>query len=160
MKHLFINSFISKDYAALYSKLELVLITWLIVLIAIIIDLFAGLRKASQLGELHTSEGFKRTVTKVTQYYGLMCFALMFDILSSLVFPLPYFTMLASFFLVFIEGKSVFEKAHEKDRRKAHESIKDLIALIENKDDLLKGVSEILKNSETKQQEVQDDTNR
>ena len=145
MKILFINAFLSKDYEALYQKIELELIMWIIVLIAIIIDLISGLRKASQLGELHTSYGFRRTVSKMVQYYGLLSFAFMFDVLSSMVLPLPYFTMLASFFLVFIEAKSVLEKAHEKDRRKMNDSMKDLIVLFENKDDLLKGVVEILK---------------
>lgn len=149
MTQTFINSFISKDYETLFDKLELVLIMWIIVLIAIVIDLVSGLQKATKLGEDHTSYGFRRTVTKSVQYYGLMSFAFMFDVLSSLVSPMPYFSMLASFFLVFIEGKSVFEKAQEKDRRKVNESIKDLITLIENKDNLLKGVSEILKSSET-----------
>ena len=81
----------------------------------------------------------------------------MFDVLSSLVLPLSYFSMLASFFLVFIEAKSVFEKAQDKDRRKINESIKDLVILIENKDNLLKGVSEILKNTENLQNKKDDD---
>lgn len=148
MKQLFINSFISKDYETLYDKLELVIIMWIIVLIAIAIDLIAGLRKATLLGEIHTSYGFRRTVSKAIQYYALMCFAFLFDVLSSLVSPVPYFTMLSACFLVFIEAKSVFEKAHEKDRRKMNENVKDLITLIENKDDILKGISEILNNTE------------
>lgn len=158
MNLLFINAFLNKDYETLYQKIELELIMWIIVLIAIIIDLISGLRKASQLGELHTSYGFRRTVSKMVQYYGLLSFAFMFDVLSSMVLPMPYFTMLASFFLVFIEAKSVLEKAKDKDRRKMNESIKDLAILFENKDDLLKGVAELLKNSENKQKD-KDDTN-
>lgn len=157
MTQLFINSFLSKDYETLSTKLELVMIMWIIVLIAIIIDLISGLRKATVLGEIHTSYGFRRTVSKMVQYYGLLCFAFMFDVLSSLVLPLSYFSMLASFFLVFIEAKSVFEKAQDKDRRKINESIKDLVILIENKDNLLKGVSEILKNTENLQNKKEDD---
>ncbi len=157
MNLLFINEFLNKDYETLSTKLELVMIMWIIVLIAIIIDLISGLQKATLLGEIHTSYGFRRTVSKMVQYYGLLCFAFMFDILSSLVLPLSYFSLLASFFLVFIEAKSVFEKAQDKDRRRINESIKDLVILIENKDDLLKGVSEILKNTENSQNEKNDD---
>lgn len=157
MTQLFINSFISKDYETLSTKLELVMIMWIIVLIAIAIDLISGLKKATLLGEIHTSYGFRRTVSKMVQYYGLLCFAFMFDVLSSPVLSLSYFSMLASFFLVFIEAKSVFEKAQDKDRRKINESIKDLIILIENKDNLLKGVSEILKNTENSKNEKEND---
>lgn len=157
MKLLFINSFISRDYESLYGKVELVIVMWIIVLVAIAIDLCAGLRKATLLGEVHTSYGFRRTVSKAVQYYALMCFAFLFDVLSSLVSPIPYFTMLSACFLVFIEAKSVFEKAHEKDRRKMNQNIKDLITLVENKDDLLKGVSEILNNAEHKLKEESND---
>lgn len=156
MTQLFIHSFLAKDYEALTTKLELVMIMWVIVLIAIVIDLISGLRKATLLGEIHTSYGFRRTVSKMVQYYGLLCFAFMFDVLSSLVLPLSYFSMLASFFLVFIEAKSVLEKAQDKDRRKINENLKDLIILIENKDNLLKGVSEILEKSENTQTEEHD----
>lgn len=157
MTQLFINSFISKDYETLSTKLELVMIMWIIVLIAIAIDLISGLKKATLLGEIHTSYGFRRTVSKMVQYYGLLCFTFMFDVLSSPVLSLSYFSMLASFFLVFIEAKSVFEKAQDKDRRKINESIKDLIILIDNKDNLLKGVSEILKNTDNSKNEKEND---
>ncbi len=163
MTSLFINSFLEKDYETLATKLELIIIMWIIVLIAIIIDLISGLRKATLLGEVHTSYGFRRTVSKMVQYYGLLCFAFMFDVLASLVLPMSYFSMLASFFLVFIEAKSVFEKAKDKDRRKMNESIKDLLVLIENKDNILKGVSEILKNAEkdsTEKEQKDNDDNQ
>lgn len=145
MNLLFINSFLSKDYDTLESKLILVLIMWFIVLLAIIIDLIAGVRKAIQLDEARTSQGFKRTVTKLMQYYGLLCFALMFDVLASIVEPMPYITALASIFLVFIEAKSVYEKAEEKDRRRMTKEADKLITLLENRGDVLKALSEIIK---------------
>lgn len=153
MTSIFITSFLEKDYATLYTKLELVLIMWAIVLVAIIMDLISGLRKASREGLLHTSYGFRRTVKKAVEYYGLMCFAFMFDILGSLVLPLPYFSMIASVFLVFIEAKSVFEKVHKNDRQKVTESVKDLISLLEHRDDLAEGILDILNRSIKKEEE-------
>lgn len=160
MTNLFIQSFLAHDYVTLSTKLQLVIIMWIIVLVAIVIDLISGLRKATLLGEIHTSYGFRRTVSKMVQYYGLLCFAFMFDVLASLIVPMPYFSLMASVFLVFIEAKSVFEKAHDKDRRKMNDSLKDLIALIENKDNLLKGVTQILKNTETSLNKLNDDDNK
>lgn len=150
---LFITSFLAKDYVALELKLELVMIMWFIVLFAIIIDLIAGVRKARQLGEARTSQGFKRTVNKLCQYYGLMCFAFMFDILASVVEPLPYFTTIAALFLVFIEAKSVFEKAEDKDRRKITKEVEKLVTVLENRGDVLKAISEIIKKEEGKENE-------
>lgn len=156
MNLLFINSFLAKDYGTLESKLILVLIMWFIVLLAIIIDLVAGVRKAMQLDEARTSQGFKRTVTKLMQYYGLLSFALMFDILASIVEPLPYITALASIFLVFIEAKSVYEKAEEKERRKLSRELDTLVILMENKDNIIKAASEIIKNENNKKQNEKD----
>lgn len=153
MKLLFINSFMTKDYETLEIKLELVMIMWVVVLIAIIIDLIAGVRKARQLGEATTSQGFKRTVNKLVQYYGLLSFAFLFDILASIVEPLPYFTALASIFLVFIEAKSVYEKAEEKDRRKMSKEADKLVTILENRGDVLKAIAEILKKEEEKENE-------
>ncbi|PXV63874.1 hypothetical protein CLV62_112124, partial [Dysgonomonas alginatilytica] len=85
--------------------------------------------------------------------YGLLCFAFMFDVLASFIAPLPYFTLLASAFLVFIEAKSVMEKAHEKDRRKLNKSIKELAILLEHKEDVLKGITELLKEKEKEEKE-------
>ena len=159
MTTLFINSFLAKDYTALETKLELVMIMWSIVLGAIIIDLVAGVTKAKRLGEARTSQGFKRTVTKVVQYYGLMCFAFMFDVLASIVEPLPYCTALAALFLVFIEAKSVFEKAEDKDRRKMTKEAEKLVTILENRGDVLKAIAEIIKKEEDKEKENQDETN-
>ncbi|PXV60134.1 hypothetical protein CLV62_13154, partial [Dysgonomonas alginatilytica] len=85
--------------------------------------------------------------------YGLLCFAFMFDVLASFIAPLPYFTLLASAFLIFIEWKSVLEKAQDKDRRKMNKSIKEIAVLLEHKDDILKGITELLKEKEEKENE-------
>lgn len=150
MELLFINSFLHKDYQVLMFKLELVFAMWIIVLVAIIIDLISGLRKASQLGEIHTSYGFRRTVSKLIQYYAVLCFAFMFDLIASFFVPLPYFTFLATFFLVFIEAKSVFEKGQDKDRRKMKDSARELITILEHKDEVLKGLNKLLEEKEEK----------
>lgn len=159
MTQLFVNSFMSKDYDSLELKLELVMIMWIVVLVAIIIDLIAGVHKAKRLGEATTSQGFKRTVNKLVQYYGLLSFAFLFDILASIVEPLPYFTALAALFLVFIEAKSVFEKAEEKDRRKMSKEADKLVTILENRGDVLKAIAEILKKEEKEdEKETTDNT--
>lgn len=151
MTQLFINSFLNQNYGALYQKFELIVILWIIVLAAIIIDLISGLYKSHQIGEPQTSFGFRRTVGKAIQYFGLMSFALMFDVLISLAISTSYISILCCFFLVFIEAKSVLEKAQEKDRRRMQKSIKDLITLIENKDNILKGIDKIITNNTQKE---------
>lgn len=146
---LFIDSILAHDYPQLTARLSLVLVMWLVVLAAVVINLIAGVNKARSAGIARTSYGFRRTVSKLVQYYSVMLFALMFDIIASLLVKIPYFTMLASAFLVFIEARSVYEKAEDKIKKKAAENISHLLILLDNRDDLLKALSEILKNKES-----------
>lgn len=142
---LFVNSFLSGDYAVFRTQVAIVGVMWLLVAIAIIIDLISGVRKARERGEMRTSYGFKQTVNKMVLYYAFMLFAFMFDCIGMFFYPLPAVTLIASAFLIFIECKSVLEKAHDKDKRKFNRSLNELVMLLENKDDLLKGITEIIK---------------
>lgn len=149
---LFIESLLTGDFATLRLKLAIVGIMWLLVTLAIIIDLISGWHKAKERGEARTSYGLRRTVSKTVLYYALMLFAFMFDCIGTFFYPQPYITLIAAAFLIFIECKSILEKAHDKDKWKMNKSLEDLNIILDNKDDLLKGLSEILKN-QTKENE-------
>ena len=71
--------------------LMLICIMYLVIFGLIATDLWAGVRKAKQRGEMRTSEAYKRTITKISRYYN-MAFALsLVDITqSALVFYLDY----------------------------------------------------------------------
>lgn len=147
-----IEAFLTEDYEALRVKLAIIGIMWLLVAIAISIDLISGWKKAKERGEARTSYGLRRTVTKTVLYYALMIFAFMFDCIGMFFYDQPCVTLVAAAFLIFIEAKSIFEKAHDKDKRKLNKSLEDLSLLLEHKDDIAKGVAEILKN-QLKEQE-------
>lgn len=148
---LFIQSLLNGDFKTLETKLAIVAIMWLLVSIAIVIDLISGYKKAKERGEARTSYGLRRTVTKAVLYYALMLFAFMFDCIGTFFYPLPYVTFIAAAFLIFIEGRSILEKAHDKDKRKLNKSLEELSIILDNRDDLLKGIAEIVKNQIEKQ---------
>ncbi|GAB6122261.1 phage holin family protein [Dysgonomonas termitidis] len=154
---LIIESLLTGDFVTLRLKLAIISIMWLLVAIAISLDLISGWRKARERGEQRTSYGLRRTVTKAVLYYALMLFAFMFDCIGMFFYDEPYITLIAAGFLIFIEAKSILEKAHEKDKKKIGKSLEELTAVFENKDDLIKGITEIvkkqLKNSETEENE-------
>lgn len=129
----------------LHMILAIIGIMWFLVALAICIDLFSGVRKAKERGEVRTSYGFQQTVNKVVMYYCFMLFALMFDCIGMFFYPLPFTTLVAATFLIFIEFKSVLEKAHEKDKRKFNKSMRDLAILLDNREDLMNGFVEIVK---------------
>lgn len=142
---LIIQTLLTGDYVTARIDAAIIGIMWLLVAIAIVIDLFSGVRKARERGEMRTSYGFKQTVNKVVLYYAFMLFALMFDCIGMFFYPLPVVTFVCAAFLIFIEGKSVFEKAHDKDKRKFTKSVEELVILLENREELIKGLSELVK---------------
>lgn len=150
-----VESFLTEDFSTLRIKLAIVAIMWLLVAVAITLDLVSGWRKAKQRGEARTSFGLRRTVSKTVLYYALMLFAFMFDCIGMFFYDEPCVTLVAAGFLIFIEAKSIFEKAHDKDRRKLHRHLEDLSLLLENREDLAKGIAELIR----KQTELQTNNN-
>jgi len=153
MKLLFIKSILEGDYSSLKIKLIIVAIMWLFVFAAIAIDLRSGYMKAKIRGEARTSYGLKRTISKVNLYYTALFFAFMLDVIITFVItsfnapipPIPFVTILASLYLIYVEGRSVFEKAEDKEKIRLSKNLDDIVTLIENKDDLLTALSEVIK---------------
>ncbi len=157
---LIIQSYLTQDFSDVRLKLAIVGIMWLFVAIAITLDLVSGWRKARERNEARTSYGLRRTVTKTVLYYAMMLFAFMFDCIGMFFYAQPYVTFVAAGFLIFIEAKSILEKAHDKDRRKLSSSLKELSIILDNKDDLIKGLTELVKKlSQQKDKEENDEKN-
>ena len=57
------------------NMLIIALVAMIVVLLAMIVDLFSGLRKAKVRGEYRSSEALKRTFTKFITYEGGMIIA-------------------------------------------------------------------------------------
>ncbi|GAB0154767.1 hypothetical protein CHRYSEOSP005_00270 [Chryseobacterium sp. Alg-005] len=145
-----ILEFLKGDYAAIINKLIVVGILWSAVLLAMIIDFYFGIRKAKQIGEVRSSEGYKRSVSKFNQYFGMLLYAFIFDAIVPISYffeypisAIPVVSLLATVALVFTEAKSVHEKADEKQRRKVNASIFQVLELIEKKDEVF---NELLEN--------------
>jgi len=153
---LFIDSLLKGDYATLKIKLAIVGIMWLFVLAAIIVDLRSGYSKAKQRGEARNSYGLKRTVSKFTLYYSCLLLAFMIDaiimyVLTAFSTPIPaipYITVIGSAYLIYVEARSVMEKAEEKEKVRLTKNLSELLTFLENKDDVIKGLSETIKKAQ------------
>lgn len=151
---------IKHDYDAIFLRLIIISCLWGVVLIAMGTDFYYGIRKAKKIGEVRTSEGYKRTVDKFTQYYGMLFFALLFDAIIPVSylfsFPmsgLPFITLIATIVLVFTEGKSVMEKGDEKLRRKTDQSFAQLLNILEKNGDLTAKLHDYMINQATKEKD-------
>lgn len=100
-------------------RVGIILVCWFFTVVSSIVDFWSGTTTAKALGQALMSHGFRRTVTKIGDYVRLMLFALMFDILGSLLsfYIVPFATILCTIAVIYIEGKSVVENSK---RKKAH----------------------------------------
>lgn len=134
----FIPEFITQDYNGMMIKGLIVTFVWLLVAIMIALDLYAGVGKAKQAGEMRSSEGYRRTTKKIKEYYMVMICALIFDCFVSIItyylpFPMPYIPIMTlgiGFWHCFVEFRSIQEKADDKHRRKMNEGLTDLVQII------------------------------
>lgn len=100
-------------------RVGIILICWIFMILSSIVDFWSGTTTAKALGQALMSHGFRKTITKIGDYVRLMLFALMFDILGSLLsfYIIPFATILYTVAVIYIEGKSVVENSK---RKKAH----------------------------------------
>lgn len=92
-------------------------------------DFWAGVRKAKQRKEKITSEGWKRTVDKVSRYYNMLLALTVVDCMQisgiwyldnyyNYQIPIfPFITMLGAMVVAIIEVKSILEQAEEKSKK-------------------------------------------
>lgn len=117
----------------------------LIVLMAMMVDLGAGLYKAHLRGDARRSEALKRTGYKFCLYQGTILIASGIDLLVhfsklylwfgwEMVYNLPLVTIMLGVFWCFVEFLSVKEKADEKthsDIAKAERMARALLKIVE-----------------------------
>ena len=110
--------------------LLVIAIVCIIVLMAMMLDLVVGMRKAKMAGVYRSSEAFKRTVTKFITYEGgiLVAGCIDFLILLTQIVSLigldvltnvPIVTILIGILLCGVEGWSIWEKAEDKQRNRS-----------------------------------------
>lgn len=120
----------------------LILLCYVIILGFIFCDLRAGIRKAKERGEYRTSDGFKRTIEKISKYFN-MTFALsLIDVVQIAlifflyqfykvdIFMVPWFTFIATGYVGYVEIKSIWEPADIKERKQQQDYRRALMALI------------------------------
>ena len=148
-----IIDYLEGDYKTLITTLFVVCFAWIVVIVAMLIDLYFGVKKAKELGEATSSEGFRRTINKATYYFAFLFD--IFDVVTPYFFPHPLGSVpFVSIFvaLVFTEAKSVREKAENKARRRTDDSFRKMLELMQNREDVMKEIADHLKKERQKQE--------
>lgn len=121
------------------GQLNLVAFVYVFIFVIVLLDLWAGIRKAKARGEYRSSYGLRKTVEKLRKYYNMMLAITATDIIqmfaihnlhtqgSGNTLPvIPLFTIVGALFVSVIEIKSIYEKNEDKDKAKVTEAAKAL----------------------------------
>ena len=121
--------------ASLHIHAVWLALTYIAVILAMALDFVAGLRKAKAAGIASNSRGYKMTTEKAAKYFLPMLCLTCVDIMTSVILPAPFFTMLMGGFNIFCEWKSVMESTH--DKQEMREAANTLNVIVKNKDDIV-----------------------
>ena len=135
MKSLFIPSIMGEDWSHIKALLTVLVILYSCVFVSVLIDLFFGVKRAKRLKILRTSFGYRRTITKLTSYFGLLMMLSIADVAASVVLKMPYFTVIGTIGIIIVEIKSVMENLKQQERS-IEEVQKTLLKLFENKEEI------------------------
>lgn len=128
--------------------LTLMFVCAIAILAAVLIDLTTGIEAAKKCKEKIRSRILRRTVSKVVDYYRLLFFGIIIDVLGLAFtwYNIPYCAVIVAVGIVLIEGKSVLEN-YQKMKSAAKELpgvVKQIIEAVTDKDaekviELIKG---------------------
>ena len=79
--------------------------------IAVLLDLYTGIKAAKKTGEAIRSHVLRKTITKIIEYWFVIVFGVLIDLLG-LSFPwytIPYAAILITLAVLVIEGRSMLE---------------------------------------------------
>jgi hypothetical protein len=125
----------NNDWAHFNALLTVLAVLYACVFVSVLIDLFFGVKRAKRLKIVCTSFGYRRTITKLTSYFGLMLMLSIADIAASVVLKMPYFTVVGAIGIVIVEAKSVYENLKQEEKSIA-EVQKLLLKLFESKEEI------------------------
>lgn len=132
----------------LYLCALVIFICFATILIAMTIDLIAGIQKAKELHVARTSTGLKKTCDKAKKYFPTFGIASLMDVATCIISPFPMFAIAWTVYLLLCEFKSIREKAYEKaEIRKQERTMK---VILENKEDIAKTLMQLLNQEQKK----------
>ena len=109
------------DLPHLYRHFGINLGLWLLVIFAVLIDLWDAIYTARSIGCKIHSHKLRMTINKMGEYWRIMLLGFVFDLIG-VIFPFyayPYLSILICVGIVLIEIKSVWEHAKKRKSRVA-----------------------------------------
>ena len=128
----------------LYRLAVIVALCMASMIVAMLVDLIFGVRKAKANGEATTSTGLKKTCDKARKYFSPFMVTVCIDLIASCAgIPVPVFSMIWAVYCVFCEFMSVREKAWQKAEIRKQENTMRVV--LQNRHDLANAIVEALR---------------
>lgn len=139
----------------------IVLLLYIVTLGLIFLDLWAGVRKAKQRGEMRTSEAYKRTIEKVSKYFNMLFAMTLVDCVQiALLFflyreygydipMLPVFSFSGTAYIAFVEVTSIMEPSNVKEKKQQEDFVRLVTKLATENKDFKDKILDVLKNGGT-----------
>lgn len=119
------------NYSLIQHYVLVILVMWVVMVLAVCMDLWAGVDSAKARREKIYSGGLRRTFAKLGDYWRIQVMALIFDLIGSCMewYNLPYASIIITAGIVLIEGRSVWEneKAKKSNVAKLPEAIREIL---------------------------------
>lgn len=136
------ETFVHFAEAHLYLHIILITLCTAAILVAMAIDLVAGVAKAKENGIATTSRGLKLTSKKAVRYLVPFVILTLLDMVASFVLPAPFFSMLWAAYVLYCEFKSVREKSWEK--KEIHDFERTIKIAASDKADIAKLLADLM----------------
>lgn len=91
--------------------ITIIFMCFILITVAVLLDLYTGIRAAKKTGEPIRSHVLRKTIKKIIDYYVIIVLCTLIDVLG-LCFPwynIPYADILATLSVILIEGRSMLE---------------------------------------------------
>lgn len=104
------------NYESLQRLGLIMLVLWIIMSLAVLVDLWAGVTRARINGEVIHSYGLRRTVEKLSSYWRIQLMGVTVDLVGSLVswYTLPFASIIITLGILIVEAISVWENEKNK----------------------------------------------
>ena len=101
-----IDYLVTGEFSRIQLRVYIILAMWVVMVMAVCMDLWAGVNSARARGEVINSGGFRRTIGKLGDYWRIQVMALIFDVIGSCIpwYEYPYASMIVTAAIVLISA--------------------------------------------------------
>lgn len=105
------------DMAKIYLHLAIVMVCWIIMVAAPLIDMWDGVQTSRMLKEPILSNRLRKTVAKINEYWRFMLIGFCIDVLGIFIswYSVPCASMIFTLAILYVEFKSMREHAARRN---------------------------------------------